>query len=299
MTKSLSRGLATPIRESLTRRGQILMQRCTSLILTQTTIWKFLTVTVLALRLPSFASPFAVNPVGHDGLCGIGPGGIDSEDQKGKHAIIVFPDNDTNGVLETYGKRVLSVVGEETLGKSPVVAVGHVHKYDPNVTPEHPHYPKSVGHYWSDYSAETPRQAPYPPTLAQYIHMAQDLVAESRALSPGVEKIASGILELARRLGNIGDLKRKTRTHRAIVEVLEGNTAALTTYQGILRRFLVDRTALSENDWPAHVKDIVAVALCPLSGRSGQKRTKRVLGMATRCSFSEKKWIPLHPMILD
>ena len=238
-------------------------------------------------EIAKFASPFAVTPVG-DGLCGIGPRGINSEDQQGKHAIIVFPDDDTNSVLETYGKYVLSVLSEETLVKGPVVAVGHVHKYDPNVTPEHAHYPKSVGHYWSDYSAETPRHAPYPPTLAQYIHMAQGLVAESRALSPGVEKIASGILELARRLGNIGDLKRKARTHRAIVEVLEGNTAALATYQGVLRRFLVDRMPLSENDWSTHVKDLVAVASALYQKGADRNEPKRFLEWPQDALFLKK-----------
>ena len=216
------------------------------------------------VEIAKFASPFAANQVGQDGLCGVGPGWINSEDQKDKHAIIVFPDNDTNGVLEAYGKHVLSVLGDETLGKGSVVAVGHIHQDDPDVTPGHEKYPKSVGHYWSDYSFKTPGQTHHPPTVVQYIHMAQGLVTESRALSPGVEQIASGIVELARLLGNIGNLKRKTRTHRAILEALEGNTAAMTTYREVLRRFLIDRTVLSKNSWPAHAEDIVTVssALC-------------------------------------
>ncbi len=212
------------------------------------------------VEIAKFASPFAANPVGQDGLCGVGPGWINSEDQENKHAIIVFPDNDTNDVLETYGKHVLSVFGDETLAKGSIVAVGHVHQNDSDVTSGHHQYPKSVGHYWSNYSVETPRQNPYPPTLAQYIYMAQGLVTENKALSPGVEQIASGIVELARLLGNIGNLKRKTRTHRAILEVLESNTDALMTYRGVLRRFLIDRTVLSEDNWTTHAEDIVTVA---------------------------------------
>ena len=211
-------------------------------------------------EIAKFASPFAANPVGKNGLYGIGPSWINSEDQINKHAIIVFPDNNTSNVLDAYGKHVLSVFCDETLAQGPITAVGYVHRDDPNVTPEHSNYPKSVGHYWSDYSAETPRQSTHPPTLFQYIYMAQHLVIETKTLSLGVEKIASGIVELARLLGNIGNLKRKTRTHRTILETLGNNIDALTTYQSILRRFLIDKMVLSKKSWPGHVEDILTVS---------------------------------------
>ena len=121
----------------------------------------------------------------------------------------------------------------------------------PEVSPGHAHYPKSVGHYWDGYAVEISRKDPNPRTLAQYVRVAQGLVAHGRALSPGVEKIAAGTLELARRLGDIGDLKRKARTHRAVVVALEGAADSLTAYRGFLRRFLVERTALSEDEWPS------------------------------------------------
>lgn len=96
-------------------------------------------------------------------------------------------------------------------------------------------------------------------------------------MSPGVEKIASGTLELARRLGDIGDLERKARTHRAVVAALEGAAASLTAYRGFLRRFLVERTVISEDDWPSYEEDFTAVAAALCRGETNSSRAKSFL----------------------
>ena len=223
-------------------------------------------------EIAALASPFAVHLVGSGGLSGIGPMGPGVAAQECKHAIFVFPDDSTDGVLDAFGKHALDVLGEALVTKGTINAVGHVHQDDPEVSPGHAQYPKSVGHYWAGYAVEISRKDPNPRTLAQYVRAAQGLVAHGQALSPGVEKIASGILELARRFGDIGDLKRKARTHRAVVDALEGAAASLTAYRGFLRRFLVERTALSEEGWSSDAEDLTAVAAALCKGETDSSR---------------------------
>ena len=225
----------------------------------------------------ALASPFAVHPVGPHGLCGIGPKGPGAAARECRHAIFLFPDKSTDGVLEAYGRYALSILGAELVAKGSVTAIGHIHQDDPAVQPGHAHYPKAVGHYWSGYSVEIARKDPHPRTLVQYIRAAQGFIADGWILSPGVEKIASGTLELARRLGDIGDLKRKARTHRAIIEALDGDADALATYQSFLRHYLIDRTVLSKDAWPSHRKNICFVAAALCDGEIDTSKAERFL----------------------
>ena len=228
-------------------------------------------------EIAALASPFAVHPVGFDGLSGIGPKAPGVAAQDCKHTIFVFPDDSTDSVLDAFGKYAFDVLGESLASTGTVYAIGHIHQDEPEVSPGHAHYPKSVGHYWDGYAVEISRKDLNPRSLAQYVRVAQGLVAHRRALFPGVEKIASGTLELARRLGDIGDLKRKARTHRAVEVALEGAAASLTAYRGILRRFLVERTAISEVDWPSQAEEFTAVAAALCKGETNSSRAKSFL----------------------
>ena len=225
----------------------------------------------------TLASPFAVQPVGTKGLSGIGPMGHGATVEECKHAIFVFPDNSTAGVLDAFGKHALDELSDALLTEGTVHAVGHVHKNDPNVTLGHQHYPKSVGHYWEDYSPEISRKDPYPRTLAQFVCVAQGLIINGRTLSCGVEKIASGTIELAQRIGDIGNLKRKARTHRAVMNALEGDTASLTTYLNLLKTFLVGQTSLSKDNWPSLAKDLTTVAAALCDGKSDASKAVNFL----------------------
>ena len=228
-------------------------------------------------EIAQFASAFAVHPVGRDGLTGIGPRRPGAAIDGCKHAIFVFPDDNTDGVLDAFGAHALDVLGDALVAGSRVHAVGHIHQDDPNIAAGHPHYPKSVGHYWRGYAVEVARKDPHPRTLAQYIRAAQGLVSDSGTLSPGVEKIVSGTLELARRLGDIGDLKRKTKTHRAVVDALEGNTASLQAYRDFVQRFLVEKIDISKAEWPSHADDLMVVASALCKGETETREAKRFL----------------------
>lgn len=227
-------------------------------------------------EIAGLASPFAVHPVETDGLSGIGPK-EPAAAQERQHTIFVFPDNSTKGLLEAFAQHALEVLGDSLVTQGTVHAVGHIHQDDPEVVPGHAHYPKSIGHYWNGYVIEISRADANPRTLAQYVRVAQGLLSGGWTLSPAVDKIASGTIELARRIGEIGDLKRKTRKHRAVLDALVGNADSLAGYRGLLMRFLVERSAPCKRWWPSHAKDFTAVAAALCNGRTNTRKAASFL----------------------
>ena len=215
-------------------------------------------------EISTFASPLAIDPVGESGLRGIGPRGYRVPVTPRRHAIFVFQDDNTDGVLDAYGRHALRVLGPELANRGPVAAVGHIHRPYPRVQPGHSTYPKSLTHYWDGYSVEVAAKDPHPRTLVQYIQVAQGLVANGRSLSTAVEKIAIGILELARRIGGLGDLSRKARTHRTLLSGLDDEPATRHGYTDLLNRYLIDKVCFDKADWLSRwdrFRDIAA-ALC-------------------------------------
>jgi DNA helicase-2/ATP-dependent DNA helicase PcrA len=208
----------------------------------------------------ALASPFAVHPILPNGLTGIGPKGGFIPAQERGHAIFLFPDGCTEGIIEEYGRHALSILGPELISKGRVTAVGHIHQDDPGVAPGHAHYPKSVGHYWGGYSAQISRKDPNPRTLAECVRVAQVQTADGKTLSLGVEKIAAGLLRLADEMGDIDDLKRKSRSHRAIEAALQHDPRALSAYRDVLIRTLIDRLFLTAAMWPLFTQRMVTVA---------------------------------------
>ncbi len=214
-------------------------------------------------QVAALASPLAVTPVGTTGLIGIGPKTIAGTPAACPHAIFIFPDNNTAGVLDAYGKHVLAVFDDGALAEGGVTAVGAVHQDASDVPAGHAHFPKTVPHYWSGYTAEISRKQPHPKSLVQYIRAAQAAVRDSHELSPGIEKIASGLVRLAGRTGNIGQLKRRARTHRAVNDALSADVAALIAYRRLVKAFLIDWTPLTEANWGA-VRDAILGIACAL-----------------------------------
>jgi DNA helicase-2/ATP-dependent DNA helicase PcrA len=215
-------------------------------------------------EIAALASPFAVMPVGANGLCGIGPKAIAGTAARCPNAIFIFPDNSTAGLLDAYGKHVLTVFNDGALAQGAVTAVGAIHQDASDVAPGHPHFPKSVPHYWNGYSAEVSKKESHPRSFIQYIRTARAAVRDCRDLSPGIEKIAAGLIRLARSIGDAGQIKRKIRSHRAIVDVFTTNTVPLAAYRRLIKRLLIDWISLSEGNWSAMQDDIlgIAYALC-------------------------------------
>ena len=101
-------------------------------------------------------------------------------------------------------------------------------------------------HYWSGYTAEMSQKEQHPRSLVQYIRTAQTEVGNG-----------GDCLATSRKAGR---LKRKMRTHHAIVEGLMADTSALEVYRRVLKRVLVDRMPLAEKSWGALQAELLAIA---------------------------------------
>lgn len=208
----------------------------------------------------TLASPFAVDAAGPDGLQGVGPRAVEGAPECCTNALLIFQDVEPQGVLDAYGQHVLSSFGDETLANGDVAAVGAVHQDASGVTAGDAHFPKTVPHYWSGYTADVGRREPHPRTLIQYVRVAQALVRDGRDLAPGVEKIASGLVRLARRAGGAELLGRRAPRHRAVVDALSTNEVATMAYRRLLQAFLIDWEPLSVASWAQQQSDILLVA---------------------------------------
>jgi hypothetical protein len=211
----------------------------------------------------ALASPFAVAPVGSSGLCGRGPKNALPVEAHCAHAVFVFPDGSTAGVLDAYGRHVLATFSDGVLsdGAGRVTAVGAVHEDASDVVPGHAHFPKSVAHYWANYSAVQARREPHPRTLVEYFRIARAAAHDARELSPGVERAASGLIRLAGRVGDLRRLKRRHRNHRALVDALQASPATLDRYRALLRQLLVAGVELCKEDWQATREAALEVAM--------------------------------------
>jgi hypothetical protein len=208
----------------------------------------------------TLASPFAVKAIGPDGLQGAGPRSLKVTPDSCKNAIFIFQDAEAQNVLNAYGHHVLSSFCDETLASGVVAAVGAVHQDASDVTAGNSQFPKSVPHYWSGYTAEVGRREPHPRTLIQYVRVAQALVRDGCDLGPGIEKVASGLVRLARSAGGSELLGRRVPRHRAVVDALSTNAEATSAYRRLLRAFLIDWEALSVASWTQRQEDILLVA---------------------------------------
>jgi hypothetical protein len=215
-------------------------------------------------EIAALASPFAVIPVGTDGLNGIGPKTTNSAPTTGHHTIFIFPDSSTVGVLDAYGRHVLATFDDNALEYGKVTAIGAVHQDALDVTPGHAHFPKTVPHYWSGYTADITRKDPHPKTLALYFRAAQAAVWTGGNLSQGVERIATGLIRLAGLIGDASQLRRKT--HRAIADTIGTDINKVAIYHRLLKAILIDRILLTEECWHAMQEDILTISYALCSG---------------------------------
>lgn len=208
----------------------------------------------------TLASPFAVDAAGPDGLQGVGPRRVEGAPDFCANALFIFRDAEAKGVLNAYGHHVLSSFGDEALAIGDVTAMGAVHQDAREVTFGDPQFPKTVPHYWSGYTADVVRGDSHPRKLIQYVRIAQALVRNGRDLAPGVEKIASGLVRLARFADGAELLGRRAPRHRAVVDALSTNAEAASAYRRLLRAFLIDREPQSVASWAQRQADILLVA---------------------------------------
>lgn len=207
----------------------------------------------------NIASSFAVAEVMPNGLVGQGPRVKCPTQGPGAHAVFVFPDDSTEGVLDAFGQHVLATVPESLLKNGLVTAVGAVHRLDSNVAPEEKSYPKSVGHYWSKYAPEVSSKDPIPSSLAGYFITAQAMAATNQDLASAVDKVASGLIRYANLVGDTGSMKKSLGPHRSLLEAISNCSDAVQLYRKLLRFLLVDRTELCHTSFSRMKPDIIQI----------------------------------------
>lgn len=204
-----------------------------------------------SFRLPAsiagLASPFAYVPVPPQGLIGIGS--PDTPRGASPHTVFVFPDNDPSMVLNAYGQHVLGTLADAQLGPGSVRAVGAVHKAFDDIPPGHKHFPKTVSHYWADYRSQSAHLRHRPRTLIEYVRLAQVSAKGGVPLSQCVDTIAFGIGQLANLMAGTARIPTRARQHLYTERLLQDTPAALSTYRGVITRFLIDRESLTEPAW--------------------------------------------------
>ena len=238
-------------------------------------------------KIAALASPFAVQPVGSNGLQGLAAEVITGAEQTElKHTIFIFPNDNTAGVLDAYGKHVLTTLGSENITQGLITAVGHIHKEDDEVRPGHGHFPKTVSHYWNGYSSILAKKDAYPSNFVIYIQAAISLIQEGHSLAPAVGKFAQGILQVARCIGDTNHLKGKPQPHRAIVDALKDKDHELKIYQELLRYLFTERQPISQANWQAFKDKVLAVACALCNGPTDPRRAENFLSWVDNDSLT-------------
>jgi len=191
------------------------------------------------------AEPLGLVP--HEGgLVGNGPPSICPGSCTGErpHTIFLFQDDTIGQVLPAYAELLIETFSKDELVYGVFTAVGQVHRNDKDTD-----RPRHVGHYWSDYDPELSKTSPQPQTFVQYVRAAQEHAERTGETYPGVEKIAQGVLRLAGMAEGGRDIRRRRRSHRHVLELLEDGKTTSSLYQLLITQMVVRRRILTKETW--------------------------------------------------
>ncbi len=209
----------------------------------------------------TLANPLAVVSIDGDGLQGSGPQQAAEFSEHDRNLIIVFPDNNSDGVLEAYGMHLLETFDDDTIASGDCYAVGGVHRPAPEaIAPGHRKFPRSVEHYWAEYSPEMSKSDQHPKTLVGYVHHAQNMIRASKDTAGGIARFATGLKRLTQQIGQPASALERTRKHRAIRGVLAPTPESLERYDAFVRTFFTTMTPMTEDLWPGYVPQLREMA---------------------------------------
>jgi hypothetical protein len=214
-----------------------------------------------APAIATLANPLAVISLDGDGLQGSGPQRAAEFSGHGRNLIIVFPDNNTDGVLTAFGTHLLETFDDDTIAIGDCFAVGGVHRpASEAIAPGHGKFPRSVEHYWAEYSPEMSKSDRHPKTLVGYVQHAQKMIHASKDTAGGIAHFTTGLKRLTRQIGKpVSELER-TRKHMAIRGVLAPAPEALEGYDAFVQTFLIAMTPVTEEIWLDYVPQLRELA---------------------------------------
>lgn len=207
----------------------------------------------------ALSDPLAVEPQGLKGHGGFGPDG--EPDMAGRHAIFLFDDDTVERVLEAYAAYLLDEFSEKELRKGDFTAIGGVHRTDKT-----DHVPRYIGHYWPEYDASVAGADPQPATFVQYLMAGRRLAEASGEAHSLVEKLAQGVLKLARIANPEARLSGRKRQQRQVLELLEDRGQEKEGYLDFIRCLAVEREAVTKDTWEKKWIPAVAAIGCAIAG---------------------------------
>lgn len=214
----------------------------------------------------NLASPLSV---GKMGLVGQGPQSGSSKDSS--HAIFLVDNDSVGSVLNSYGQYLLSVFdeGQDELDQFTFTAVGAVHRDKEGADKNIPH---NISHYSAEYDPDIASKDPKPNKFLQYVaagHRQAEKFANEGAGGESfaaVERIAVGIIHMAKEISVKFDYRPRKRSHRFLMESLINDKANLDKYLKLVVSFAVERNFPSEIDWSSTWKSLVVDVVTALSG---------------------------------
>lgn len=181
-----------------------------------------------------------------DGLTGSGPMPIcrGSHITEGPHTIFLFQENTIDRVLPAYADLLIKTFTVDELNQGTFTIIGQVHNDTGN-----DHLPRHVGHYWPEYDSELSMVDPQPQTFVQYVQAGQEQAETNGETHFGVEKIAQGILRLARMAEDGRTVRPRRRSHRYVLELIEKENVAYKLYCLLVKQMVIKRVLLTKRNW--------------------------------------------------
>ncbi len=205
-------------------------------------------------QIADFANPLGLVP---HGLQGRGPSAAKiAADTTGKHSIFLFSDQTVTLVLQAYASYLGETFTEQELLDGTFTAVGAVHRpgVDDNV-------PRFVRHYWPEYDHELTASEPKPTTFFQYVTAGRKTTFETGEAHQAVDKIAEGILRLARLANPAARIASRRRKHAQILEALSEHAELRAQYCALVAAFTNPETDLTSEKWDADwCAQVIAIA---------------------------------------
>lgn len=201
-------------------------------------------------QIADFADPLALVP---PGLVGQGPSDTRiTSNTLGKNAIFLFADDTIQRVLPSYAAYISEVFTEPERHQGMFTALGGVHR--PTGDDQ---LPRHVGHYWPAYDYQLSASEPKPSTFYQYVTAGRKGTGETGEAYFAVEKIAEGIIRLARRANAAARLPSRRRQHAQLLEQLNDNPGLRTRYLKLIAELSDPRRNLETTEWEGTWRSVV------------------------------------------
>ena len=199
------------------------------------------------------ANPLAVVP---QGLRGLG------ERKTGaRHVVFLFDEATIAFVLARYGRFLTELFSDSELREGSFVAVGAVHRPGGQ-----DRVPRSVGHYWAGYDHEIGSREAQPRTFVQYVAAGEGVARATGESAAMVERVAEGVLRVARLCGAALKPRGRKGQHRWVLELLQDQVDAQDAYLDLVRTLCVDRTPLTRASWNETWRGVVVMVGAAMAG---------------------------------